>query len=290
MRTNRLVLIAMMLIALAGCSGSEKTITGTLGERHITGTIVPSGNLTGATPSGITVRATGMGVEATSSADGSFTMTGLPAGDVSLQFVRTSDGINATLQVSAGMTQVTVALEKTTASVQGSAGGTQKVELEGLITVISPFSIGVMDASRKAEVIAAINSDTVIRKGQTPLTTADLEVGDRVHVRARVESSGSLTALEIIHQEGDDDDGEPGGPTKRELEGLILEVSPTEITVMDASSGPQTAAINDETVIRRGGTTLTPEDLEVGDRVHVRAKVEDDGSLTALEIILQLPA
>jgi hypothetical protein len=74
-----------------------------------------------------------------------------------------------------------------------------------------------------------------------------------------------------------------------ELEGLILAVSPNSITIMDASTGEQTAAINEDTVIRKGKDKLTVDDLRAGDRVHVRARVEDDESLTAEEIKLQNP-
>ena len=40
------------------------------------------------------------------------------------------------------------------------------------------------------------------------------------------------------------------------------------------------------TVIRKGNQTLAATDLKVGDRVHVKASVNDDGSLTAFEIML----
>jgi hypothetical protein len=77
------------------------------------------------------------------------------------------------------------------------------------------------------------------------------------------------------------------GLTTRELEGLITAISATSISVNDASSGPQTAAITTATVIRKGETTLTAGDLKIGDRVHVKASVGTDGALTAFEIILQ---
>lgn len=287
MRTKATILIFVGLIALAGCNES-KSPTGAAGERQLRGTIVTTGDLTGSSAAGITVRASSQGVEAVTGSNGAFILTGLPDGTIALQFVRTADGVNASLQVAPGVSQVTVALEKSVATVQGTAGGEPKIELEGLITAISSDSITVMDASRKTEITSVIDEGTTIRKGNEQLTTDDLEVGDRVHVRARVEADGSLTALEVKLQEGEDD--EPGGETKKELEGLILEISADFITVMDASSGEQTAAITEETVIRKGNTVLTVDDLKVGDRVHVKAKIEDDDSLTAEEIKLQNPA
>src|SRR5438105_5798884 len=81
------------------------------------------------------------------------------------------------------------------------------------------------------------------------------------------------------------------GQSKREIEGLITAISPTSITVNDASTnGPVTASITGDTVIRKGNTKLTAKDLKVGDRVHVKASINADTTLTATEIMLQNPA
>jgi hypothetical protein len=50
------------------------------------------------------------------------------------------------------------------------------------------------------------------------------------------------------------------------------------------------AAITPSTVIRKGDQTLTWDKLNEGDRVHVKASVNADSSLTATEIMLQNPA
>ena len=78
------------------------------------------------------------------------------------------------------------------------------------------------------------------------------------------------------------------GQAKREIEGLVTAISPTSITVNDASTGgPVTAAIVPSTVIRKGNQTLTADNLKIGDRVHVKASVNADSTLTAFEIMLQ---
>jgi hypothetical protein len=178
---------------------------------------------------------------------------------------------------------VVVDLQKNQATIRES--GQSKRELEGLITEISATSITVNDASSGPQT-AAITPTTVIRKGNKTLTSADLKVGDRVHVKASVGTDGTLTAFEIMLQNGDT----TGGQTK-ELEGLITAVSDTSITVMNASTAkPETAAITPTTVIRKGNKSLTPADLKVGDRVHVKTTTNGDGTLTATEIMLQNPA
>jgi len=290
MKRTMVLLVALVigLTTLTACNETA-TITGSVGERQVIGTIVPTGDLTGADPAGITVRARSQGVEAVASGDGGFILTGLPDGELELQFLRSSDGINATLFVSAGVNEVTVELERGKAHTRRRSARAPRIQLEGLITEITPESITVLDASRKIEVTCVINEDTEIRKGYRKLTTDDLLVGERVHVRARPEGE-NLIAEEIKRQEGEDDGDDDGPkPAKMELEGKILEITPESITVMDASTGEQTAAITEDTVIRKGKDKLTVEDLKAGDRVHVKAKVEDDDSLTAEEIKLQNP-
>ena len=263
-----------------------------MGGTALTGQIVPMADLAGVSPAGITVMCSGQ-VSVTDTA-GRFAFVSLSAnsarlttfstGNLNLLFTR-GDGINASGSVSSSASNVLVYLQKTQASIV--ATGQSKRELEGLITAISSSSITVDDASTHGPVTAAIAPTTVIRKGNQTLSATDLKVGDRVHVKASVEGDGSLTAFEIMLQQSSSDDG--GGQT-RELEGLITAVSQTSITVNNASTGgPVTAKITSDTVIRKGNTRLTPSDLKVGDRVHVKTTANSDGSLTAKEIMLQNP-
>jgi len=276
---------------LSGCHG--ESVTGPpMGGTALTGQIVPMADLAGVSPAGITVMCSGQ-VSVTDTA-GRFAFVSLSAnsarlttfstGNLNLLFTR-GDGINASGSVSSSASNVLVYLQKTQASIV--ATGQSKRELEGLITAISSSSITVDDASTHGPVTAAIAPTTVIRKGNQTLSATDLKVGDRVHVKASVEGDGSLTAFEIMLQQSSNDNGE--GQT-RELEGLITAVSQTSITVNNASTGgPVTAKITSNTVIRKGNTHLTPSDLKVGDRVHVKTTVNSDGSLTATEIMRQNP-
>jgi Domain of unknown function (DUF5666) len=288
-------LAALILTPLLGGCG-ENSVTGpSTGERALSGQVMPVGDLAGASPAGISVTAVGqlavtgtagrsalVDKSAVTDAAGRFALTGLSNGNVQLAFSR-GDGINAHLIVSASVGTVVVALQKKQATIHE---GGQTKELEGLITAVSDTSITVMNASTAKPETAAITPTTVIRKGNTTLTPADLKVGDRVHVKTTANADGTLTAFEIMLQNADT----TGGQTK-ELEGPITEVSDTSITVMNASTAkPETAAITPTTVIRKGNTTLTPADLKVGDRVHVKTTTNADGTLTATEILLQNPA
>ena len=55
----------------------------------------------------------------------------------------------------------------------------------GRLEAINPIDL---EIRLKRMELDFINGDTVIRKGRTTLTTADIKVGDRVHVRANVEA------------------------------------------------------------------------------------------------------
>lgn len=256
---------------------------------------MPVGDLAGASSAGIGVTALGQvavtGIAGRSAlvdkvtvtdAAGRFALMGLSSGNVQLAFSR-EDGISASVTVGASAATVVVELQKKQATIREAGQSTR--ELEGLITAISATSITVNDASSGPQT-AAIAPTTVIRKGNTALTPADLKVGDRVHVKASVGADGTLTAFEIMLQNGDT----TGGQTK-ELEGPITAVSDTSITVMNASTArPETAAITKSTIIRKGNTPLAAKDLKVGDRVHVKTTTNADGTLTATEIMLQNPA
>ncbi len=281
---------------LGGCGGGENSLTGpTTGERALSGQVMPVGDLAGASPAGIGVTAVGQLAVAgpagrsalvdkvtVTDAAGRFALMGLSSGNVQLAFSR-EDGISASVTVGGAAATVVVDLQKKQATIREAGQSTR--ELEGLITAIAATSITVNDASSGPQT-AAITPTTVIRKGNTAFTPADLKVGDRVHVKASVGADGTLTAFEIMLQNGET----TGGQTK-ELEGPITAVSDTSITVMNASTArPETAAITTSTIIRKGNKTLTAKDLKVGDRVHVKTTANTDGTLTATEIMLQNPA
>lgn len=168
-----------------------------------------------------------------------------------------------------------------------------KAELEGIILELGESGFRLDDASR-GEVDVIVDASTLIRKGNQVLPFEELQEGDRVHVKASEETEEGFLAREIILQarasDDDDDDGDEGEENSRvELEGLILAISAESITVDAAGKGPTTATITGDTVIRKGNTSLTVDDLKEGDRVHVKADEEGE-ELIALEIKLQNPA
>ena len=102
-----------------------------------------------------------------------------------------------------------------------AAPGLQKVEIEGLVMSVGTDSLTVNDQT------VLVTSETVIRHGDQLFTLSQLNVGDRVHVRAtRVQAAGadvdvaaveSLQATEIKLQNpvGVGDGEESSVPTSR---------------------------------------------------------------------------
>ena len=140
------------------------------------------------------------------------------------------------------------------------APGLKKVELEGLITEKGGDSITV----RGQQVV--VPSTCPIRHGQTQYTFADLNVGDRVHVRAsRLATEGSTTmvvttleATEVILQNPDDGEGS-GSDTPSDL---------VSVAASDAFASESPVDKATFTLTRSGSATLLMSPLTVSYTVN----------------------
>jgi hypothetical protein len=142
-----------------------------------------------------------------------------------------------------------------------------ELEIEGIITAGSAASITVHD-SHNADVVIALTSTTIIRKGETTVAAADLKVGERVHVKA-TSANNVNTAVEVIVQ---DEQQHP-----LEVAGTITAASSSSITVHDAHGADVILMLTADTIISKGGTALAAGDLRVGD--HVEAEAIFDGTV-----------
>jgi hypothetical protein len=142
-----------------------------------------------------------------------------------------------------------------------------ELEIEGIITAGSAASITVHD-SHNADVVIALTSTTIIRKGETTVAAANLKVGERVHVKA-TSANNINTAVEVIVQ---DEQQHP-----LEVAGTITAASSSSITVHDAHGADVILMLTADTIISKGGTALAAGDLRVGD--HVEAEAIFDGTV-----------
>ena len=287
MKVRRLLVLVAMTLALVACKReSANSLTGSYGSAMLAGTVVMEGD---GTPEGVEVSVRDTGMATTLSADGKFVFAGVPASAV-LDF-RRADGIQASLNVS-GSRSVVIELGTGGARRKGSKGGNSrqdKREFEGVITEATADSIKLF-TSHKEEILIGLSEETVIRKGGETLGAEDLKVDMRVHVRARkaADSDDLVAQLVIVQQEGEDDEeDEEEKPEVRQYEGTIVRASATELVVFDSHRNEVTFVVNADTVVRKGNTTVNPADLVPGQRVHVKATVAEDGSATAVLVILQ---
>ena len=282
-RTIVLAVIAMFI--LGACSSKERAITGTYGDGVLTGQVVMSD---GGSTAGVDVSVSGTGMTAHLGADGQFAFAGVPDG-AELVFQRATDGVNATLRLESASGHVLIDLAKTEAKKGGrrrAAGSSKTYQFEGLLESASATQVVVNTA--REQVTIALTEATLIRRGGTPLTAADLVAGLRVHVKALKVSAG-FTAVQIVVQGyEDDDENDEDRPSVSEYEGTVVSASATELVIFSSKKKEETFVVTADTDIRKGNTPVLAADIQPGWRVHVKASSSEDGATkTAQRVIVQ---
>ncbi len=145
----------------------------------------------------------------------------------------------------------------------------KEVELEGIVESVTPPTLKVSGRT------IVTNSATQIRRGDNVITLSDVKVGDRVHVRGKLQTDGSILAR-IIRVA-------PGFVPRVELEGIVDAVTPPNKLKVSGL----TVATDARTVIERGHEVIALKDLKVGERVHVRGRPQPDGAILAIKIRVQ---
>jgi hypothetical protein len=288
MKRVSVVAVAVMAMLLGACSSKERSMTGAYGSGVVTGQVVMT---EGVSPAGVEVSVSGTGMTTRLAADGQFSFAGVPDG-AELLFERAADGIAATLKLQTASGHVVVDLAKTEAKPSGrrrAAGSSKTYQFEGIIDTASATEI-VMNSSREQGVAIALTAQTVIRRGGTPLTPADLVPGLRVHVKALKVTEG-FTAVSITVQGGDDaddDDGDDQLPAVAQYEGTVVRASATELVIFSSKKVEVTFVIDAATDIRKGNTPVLAADIKPGWRVHVKASSSADGATkTAQRVTVQ---
>ena len=162
----------------------------------------------------------------------------------------------------------------------------------GGITVTAQAQMAVTGAAGRSSLVdRTVVTDAAGRFSLTGLSSGNVQLafsrGDGIGASAIVGAGMAAVVVELQKKQATVHDAGTTGQTK-ELEGPITAVSDASITVLNASTAkPETAAITPDTVIRKGNTTLAASGLKIGDRVHVKTTANTDGTLTAIEIMLQ---
>lgn len=93
----------------------------------------------------------------------------------------------------------------------------------------------------------------------------------------------------IVQRLPGEDDGEDEGEevVRSEYEGLVVSSTADQLVIFDSHRNEETFVLTAETIIRKGGTPVLATDIQAGWRVHVKSTTAEDGTKTALLVIVQ---
>ena len=281
------ICVLAALLLTASCHESSSSPTSPAGSAMVLGTVVRGSGTFGATTlgagmglPGVTVRVARTGRSAQTDASGNFSLTGVPVGNVDMEFSRADINARASVQVSPGTNAITVAVTGSTAVVvpRGHAGE----EIEGLVSAVSTGvgTLTVLD-QRLGAVVVQTTGTTVLRHGQTTMTLAQIQIGMRVHVKALLQADNTYLATEIILQ-----DENVGG--NRDVEGTVTSVNSMEMSFVVQSTGaPVTVKTDSSTTFRNRGSSSTFSSVTIGVMVEVEGILQAGGSILARRVTIE---
>ena len=243
MRTLKVGSILAAVVLLAACRGHRETVTGDYGMGVVSGQIVMASGMANASPVGVRVGVGGTGMSVVVGADGRFAFAGVGDG-AELIFERQNDGVNARLSLASTSAPVVVELGMTTATLSRhrAAPSVPQQQIEGTITAASATSFTVHDEHGNDDVLQ-ITDKTVIRKGSTVLTPADLTVGLRVHVTAAGANNAQVALLVLVQDEKAEPGDDRGGQTMT-ANGTVKSVGSDSLVVTTQPKGDVTVKVD----------------------------------------------
>ena len=290
-----IVICVLAAFVIAACGGSPSgpsegqgvTLTGRVHGGPVGFVSAASGASSAAT---LTVTVVGTTITATVTTDGTFTLRGLPEGSFTLEFFDGATslgtieftGVNANQEIT-----ITVLIQGSTVTLldqRRNGIGHGDLEIEGLVeAVVTLNATGESVFTIDGYMVVARPLETSIREGNQRRGVEDVTVGRKVHVKGAWETNAAGGQQVLAHEiklqgagdgSGDDGDGNtswcPSSGKKAEVEGKITAKGGADITVSQQGKGDYLANVDASTRIRKGNTTLTFDQLGVGNRVHVK--------------------
>jgi len=224
------------------------------------------------------VEVVGTAIVAVVSAAGQFELGNVPAGQVRLHFFGAGVDAYVTIsQVGSGETvTIGVTVVGTSAVVDSQLRNTQsqQQEIEGRVESLPPTqSAGTLVvAGRTVKTDAA----TVIKQGSVTGSFADLVVGQRVHVKGRVEGDAIVASLIEIQNTQTD--------TPVNVNGIVQGLTGSELAFQFTIDGRLIKG--DHQTQFDSGVSPTFADLKNGARVEVKGQ-QQDGAIYAVRIHIQ---
>ncbi len=212
------------------------------------------------------VEVVGTPIVSTVSAAGQFELGNIPPGQVRLRFFGAGADASVTISavVSGETVTITVTVVGTSAVINSESRSTQgqaKQEIEGRVESLPPTQpAGTLVVAGRT---ITTDAQTVIRQGSLTKTFADLQIGQRVHVRALV--SGTALLASIIEIQNTQTD------LPVEINGVVSGLTGTELAFQFTVNGRLIKG--DNLTIFYGNSTFA--DLKNGVRVEVKGQQQD---------------
>jgi hypothetical protein len=294
-RIVALVLALGASIAAAGC-GADASLsptgpsTGTGGGTGavITGVVIGGGLsassiwderllATADTPSSIKVTVTGTNISTTTDGQGRFTLTGVPGGNVELEF--TGPAANAKITLSGVSTsdridiRVTINGNNARVESENRRRDENHAEVEGMITARDVSARTLRVGTKEVNVPAT----AVIRRGDRRLAFADLQVGDRVEVKGKM--NGAVLVADEVKVEEDDDDDEDDERNEAEVNGAVSSLTGTCPALNFTVQGKKVV-----TTMSTSFRDIACTAIRNGTVVEVKGTRQADGSIAATRV------
>ena len=273
-----LAVVSMFVVATACSSSNNPSSPSSTGGIVVNGSIVSSGGgangstsgfsggaTSGSLPAGLTITVVGTNITVTVSANGAFTINGVPSGNIDLRL--NGPGIQALislLDLQNGQTAtITITLNGTSAELDSDhRKGPSGEELEGRVESLPPTTAAgtFMVAGR---LVTTNGSTTYTMQGQ-PATFADLAIGQRVHVKG-TPGTTSLLATSVNIQNTNTDIG-------TNLNGTVSEFTGTSTAFQFRVDGGQLIK-GDAATVFFGNSVFA--DLANGKKVEVKGSLRD---------------
>jgi len=287
MRSTSLGILLSITMLSAACRGSASSPLSPSAMSPASSPAAASATINGNVRMGMTapvvgsaadpmkVQVIGTDIVAVVSPAGQFTLT-VPAGQVRLHFFGAGTDANLTIaQIGSGETiTISVTVVGTTAALESEHRQTStEVEIEGRIESLPPTALAntLVVAGRTVRTDPA----TTIRQGSTVRAFTDLAIGQRVHVKGRMDGTAILASI-IEIQNTQTDIGV-------QLNGIVVGLSGSELSFQFTINGRLVKGDN-LTAFYGDGDRLTPfTDLQNNARVEVKGE-QRDGFVYAVRI------
>lgn len=284
-RLSRFLLPLGFALLAASCHDSGPTApANTASNATLTGTVISGTSTLAKHPLGVEVGLGNVTVTEVSSkrstvtdGSGNFTLP-VTAGAVGLAFDRADIHAHATVNVMGSAATVTISITGTNAVpvAIGHAGE----EIEGLVQAVGASSVTVLD-QRLGAVVVNTDGSTLVRQGDTTIPLSQIQVGQRVHVKALLRPDNTYLATEVLLQ-----DTNVGG--NREVSGSVQSVNSTAKSFVVSSGGVTiTVTTDSSTMFKRRGNSASFSDLATGTMVDVMGILQSDGTIKARKVTIE---